>query len=349
MIEKTPYYLFDKKKFNNMVKKYQLYGKVYYPVKANDDKRILSIINYNDGCFEVDSLEHIRLLVDEYGFNPKKVLYSYPIKEQEDIKEAIKMGVNLFVIDSIDEYNKVISISTDVKLVIRINVLQILDNNLSPEKNKWGLNIDDAKKIFSYCKKKLMNVVGISFYIMAEIENQNAFEIVLKALISNFQGINIEFLNIGGGISLEQLDIINPLLETTKSVLNIQYIIFEPGRHLLNPCIDMVVRVTSIKHVNGNRLVFINAGIYNGLIDAVIKNKKYRIIDRKQNIYSNICTAYICGASSDISDTLGVYELREDLSVGDLLIIAECGAYSSVMQTHFYNKPDIQMITKQDG
>lgn len=346
MIEKTPYYLFDEEKFCCMIKEYQTYGKIYYPIKANDDEMIISIIKNNDCCFEVDSIEHIKLLVDNYEVSPHKLLYSFPIKEPSDIKEALKMGVNLFVVDSIDEYDKIVSISNEVKLIVRINVLQILNNKLSPEKDKWGLSLEDAKMLISYSKEKSINVVGMSFYIMSEIEDKNSFEIVLKKINSEFKDISIEFLDIGGGISLEQLSIINPLIETTKTLLNAKYIAFEPGRHLLNPCIEMVVSVTAIKYIKGNKLVFINAGIYNGLIDAVIKNKSYNIIDRKQNDHSILRVSYLCGSSSDISDTLGAYELREDLLVGDLLFIKECGAYSSVMQTRFYNKPHIQLTLK---
>lgn len=347
MLEKTPFYLFDEEKFCHMVKMYQTYGKIYYPVKANDDEMIISIIKDNNCCFEVDSIEHIKLLIDNYKVEPHKLLYSFPIKAQSDIKEALQMGVNLFVVDSMDEYNKIASISNKVRFVFRINVLQILNNNLSPEKDKWGLNLDDAKMLILLSRKGAINVVGISFYIMAEIENKNSFEIVLKKITSEFKDISVEFLNIGGGISLEQLNDINYLIETTKKSLNIEYVAFEPGRHLLNPCIEMVVSVTAIKYIKGNKLVFIDAGIYNGLIDAVVKNKKYCIIDRKQTDYSILSTSYICGSSSDISDTLGAYELREDLSVGDLLFIEECGAYSSVLQTCFYNKQHIDMVPKE--
>lgn len=346
MIEKTPCYLFDEEKFCHMIKKYQTYGKIYYPVKANDDEMIISIIRDNDCCFEVDSIEHIRLLVNHYEIPPHKLLYSFPIKGLLDIQEALEMGVALFVVDSIDEYNKITSLSKDAKLIVRINVLQILNNDLSPEKDKWGLSLEDAKMLISYSQKKSINVVGISFYIMAEIEDKNSFEIVFEKIISEFKGVGIDFLDIGGGVSLEQLNIIHSLIETTKTSINAKYIVLEPGRHLLNPCIEMAVRVTAIKNIKGNRLVFINAGIYNGLIDAVVKDKKYSIVDREQTDYSILSTAYLCGSSSDISDTLGAYELREDLSVGDLLFIEECGAYSSVMQTRFYDKSQIPIALK---
>jgi len=138
-------------------------------------------------------------------------------------------------------------------------------------------------------------------------------------------------------------------LETVRTTVGAKHIVLEPGRYLLNPCIDMVVSVTSVRNINANRLVFINAGIYTGLLDAVVKGKKYQVDDERQTSTSKLARAYICGSSSDISDTLGEYKLRADLAGGDTLIIKECGAYSAVMQTHFCGKDQVKMVLKGAG
>ena len=345
-MNKTPYYLFDKELFVSMVQEYKSYGDLFFPIKANDDSLVISALIENDCSFEVDSIEHMRMLIEEYNVSPERILYSYLIREIDDIRAAIEMGITYFVIDSVEEFNKVISISKDVSFYIRINVLHILDNNLPPEKNKWGLSVTDAKKLMFKIKEQAAGVSGISFYIASEINRKNSFEIILASLVSDFSGLSIKSLDIGGGVSLDTLKKIHPIIKDFQKCFSTKQLIIEPGRHLLNPCIDMVVTVMSIKYINGNRLIFINAGIYNGLIDAIVKEKKYSIIDQKQTNSSKLCQSYICGSSSDVSDTLGYYELREDLTVGDLLYIKDCGAYSSVMKTRFYNKSKIPLLLK---
>lgn len=347
MKNNTPYYLFDKDLFLNMLRKYQEYGKVYFPVKANDEREIISAIKDSNAAFEVDSIEHIQSLINEYNISVDNILYSFLIRKEEDIRLALSLGVRNFVIDSFDEYKKIISQSDKAKFVVRINVLEMLNQKVLPAQNKWGLNLSEAKQIINELRSRSTYVCGISFYIPAEIEHQQSFEIILKSLISNFKELDVDFINIGGGISLEQLDAFLPLLQDVKSAINAEDILIEPGRHLLNPCIDMVVSVTAIKLVNSNRLVFIDAGIYSGLIDCIVKNKKYRLEDKKINVDSVCSPAYICGSSSDISDTLGAYELRNDLSVGDLLYIKDCGAYSYVMQTNFYAKSKIKTFVEE--
>jgi len=346
MSARTPYYAFDRERFTALVRDYVNYGKVYFPVKANDDPLVISEINKNKCGFEVDSIEHIIKLIKKCGVSPEKLCYSYPIREDADIRWALKLGVRLFVVDSFEEYGKIIRRSSNAKFVVRINVVGILKDKLEHEQNKWGLSLPEAKSLISQIRKGRRNLAGVSFYITSEIHQEDAFEAVLNAIASNFANLGIEFINIGGGIALNKLKTMDSCLEKAKKTVGAKYIVLEPGRHLLNPCIDMVVSIVSIRKINANRLVFINAGIYTGLLDAVVKNKKFPIVDEQQKSTSTLVKAYICGSSSDISDTLGEYDLRADLAVGGMLVIKECGAYSAVMQTHFCGKDHVEMFLR---
>ena len=298
----TPFYQFNKDKFIYLLEKYQKTGTVYYPIKANDDSLIISIVRDHDCCFEVDSIEHIELLIDKFHINPQKILYSYLVRKKNDVIVAISKGIKYFVVDSIEEYEKILSISTNVKIIIRLNVLQMLNKDISPAHNKWGLSLKEAREILIKQNKEYSAVIGISFYIAAEAEYKDCFENVLNTISSNYKGFNINILNIGGGISVEHLEDLKEILAKTQKSIGAKNIFIEPGRYLLNPCIDLIVSIVAIKVVNHNRLIFIDAGIYNGLIDGVVKNKKYNVIDEKSTNESQLSTYYVCGSSSDISD-----------------------------------------------
>jgi len=344
---RTPYYLFDKGKFCSMIQEYLSHGKIFYPIKANDHPVVVSALCENCCNFEVDSIEHIKTLVTNYGVSTDRLLYSYPIREAPDIAEADKLGVRNYVVDSIDEYEKIVQLSSEAAFMVRLNTLQILESNLSPECDKWGLSIEDALRLIHRIQKDKRKLLGISFYITAEVNCTDAFERVLNSVAIHFLGLSVDYLNIGGGISLDTLKEINGSLQKAKNAIGAKKVILEPGRHLLDPCIDLMVSVVSIRNMCGNRLVFINAGIYHGLIDAIIKKRDYNIEDDNQSVGSQVEWSYVCGSSSDISDTLGKHLLRNDLAIGDQLTIKECGAYSSVMQTHFYGRARAEMVLKE--
>lgn len=339
----TPYYLFNEKRFATILETYQQIGDVYYPVKANDDDLIVEAAIKNSCCFEVDSIAHIRMLVNEKGVDASRILYSYPIREEKDIKEAVILGIKKFVVDSIDEYVKINRYLDDGEFLIRLNVVDILGSDLPPHKNKWGLSVQDAQRLIKKINYDGKPVLGISFYLFEDIAKPKMLKLILKKVSKEFAGFSLKCLNIGGGFSAQELAEFKNLIDDTRLNIGAERIIVEPGRFLLNPCIDMIVSVIAIKKVGASRLVFINAGIYSGLIDVVIKGRRFDICDFEKESIGNYESTLVCGDSSDVSDFLGEYELRSNLKVRDQLMIKECGSYSNVMQTNFYKKGRIEM------
>jgi ornithine decarboxylase len=352
----TPYYKFDKSKFEAIVRAYQAIGEVYYPIKANDNELVVNVAMESSCSFEVDSIEHLKMLICKKGLNPDRLLYSYPIREVRDIKDAFKLNVRKYVVDSVEEYNKVVSIVKNALFFVRLNIADLLKFNLRSTQNKWGLSIDHAKDLIHKIRENGNDVIGISFYLFKEVVDSSTpkdrlekLEKTLRSLIDNFSGLDIQYLNIGGGISPDNVKNIENTLNRAKAAIGAKYAIIEPGSPLLDPCIDMVVSVIAIKRINGSNVVFINSGIYRGLIDVIIKGKRFDIFDFKNCDGKDQENTLVCGSSSDVIDFLGEYELRTDLKVGDRLIVKGCGAYSSVMQTGFYKKNSIKMIISEDS
>ena len=341
---RAPYYLFDQKKFKNLIMDYKNIGEIYYPIKSNDDPLIIEFLIQEGCCFEVDSIEHIKQLITVYHLDPIRILFSYPILEQDDIIQANKFGIKKFVVDTQEEYENICSIISSPSFIVRLNAVEVLGPNYSPPHNKWGMTIDNAKALIDQIRAKNQDVIGISFYLFKEIVSPQSLKNMLAAIRGEFYGYDLRFLNIGGGISPCDINKVNKDLCKTKEAIGASDVIIEPGTPLLNPCIDMIVSVTAIRYINGCRFIFINSGIYRGLIDTIIKQRHFDIQDEGVMQNSDFVKTIVCGASSDVSDCLGEYNLRSNLRVGDQLIIKECGAYSKVMQTCFCQKEHIPMI-----
>jgi diaminopimelate decarboxylase len=182
---------------------------------------------------------------------------------------------------------------------------------------------------------------------MYEVNQKDAFDVVLQSIASTFSGVHMDVIDIGGGINIDTLERLSALLKDVLSSVGAKRIIIEPGRHLVDPCIEMSVSIIAIKEVFNNRLIFINSGIYSGLLDVILKQKRFEIIDPNHSEHSILKDTIICGSSSDVSDMIGVYMIRNDIKVGDRLIIKNCGAYSAVMQTNFYGRKSIRMVVSK--
>lgn len=346
---KSPCYLFDKSEFKKAIQEYKTMGEVFYPVKSNDDDLIINTVIEESCCFEADSIEHIKLLINNYHVDSQKILYSYPIREKEDIIESNILGINNYVIDSESEYEKICEVVKEPNFYVRLNAVDILDNNYPAFQNKWGLSIENAKKLIQRIRVQNHKVIGISFYLFSEIVSFDSLKKMLNRIKVEFINYNIKYLNIGGGVFPSEINKLDKVLCDTKKAIGAKNIIIEPGTPLLNSCIDMVVSITAIRNINNHRFIFINSGIYNGLIDVIIKKRHFIIEDTILENKSNKIHTIVCGCSSDVSDCLGEYHLRANLSVGDQLIIKGCGAYSAVMQTNFYRKKPILMMIKDEN
>jgi len=345
----TPYYIFDKAKFISLVKDYQQNADIYYPLKANDDDKIIDTLIELSSCFETDSLKHIKMIINK-GISPEQILYSYPLRDLNDVECAVKLGIKKFVVDSTDEYIKITKFITNGLFFIRLNVIEILGLKFSSEQNKWGLSVYEAKKLIDTISRDNGKVIGLSFYVFKEISERTTDTLtrLLATIRDNFEDYKFDFLNVGGGISSVELSELKNIVKSTQKIIGAKKIIIEPGRPLLDPCIDMVVSVIAIKKMNNTKMIFINSGIYNGLIDIIIKRRNYVVehFDRSADECEE--ETLICGSSSDISDFLGSFQISKNIKVGDKLIIKETGAYSSVMQTNFCGKDRIKMILKDD-
>lgn len=337
----TPYYIFNEKKFQELILKYKHFGEVFYPIKANDNSLIIERIIREDCSFEVDSIEHIKLLIKKYKVHPDKIIYSFPLKKSYHIVTASKLGVTKFVVDCMEEYNNIHIHAKNAVYLLRINANSVV-GGLNSMQDKWGFSVSDIEEAYRTIIANKDKVLGISFYLSAEINNLENFVRVFNAIeASNIR--NIEVIDIGGGVSVEMLKKLDDKLLAFRQRVGFTHLYIEPGRNLLDPCIDFVVSVIARRPANdGKNFLFIDAGIYNGLLDVIIKKKHFDIVEEGVNAKKS--SFYVCGFSSDVSDLIGEYELNSDIKVGDKLTFKNCGAYSAVMSTRFYANKKVSMF-----
>jgi len=332
--DKTPFFIFRKEEFRKLFKHFSQFGKVFYPVKANDHIEVLKEVEALSGCFEVDGIYHIERLLS-IGVSPEKLQFSIPIKKPNGVKKALKYGVNRFIIDTEEEYLKIGQNRKNIQFIIRVSIADIL-NIKEVCYNKWGIPIKRAIELANIIENDGNHFLGISFYLSQEIYNSENFSTVLDCIAKNFKGRSLSVLDIGGGLDDSFSSNFHNKIKEIKELLNIDTIIVEPGRNLLDPCIDMVVSVIGTAKRGDNMWAYIDAGIYSGLLDYVIKDKVFEIsiLDRTEPS-SKTYKYLLSGPTSDALDFLGEYSFKKQLNAGDKLIIKNCGAYTFVLGTHF--------------
>lgn len=328
---KTPYYSFRKEKItaNYLCFKDILFvDKLFYALKPNGEEEVLNVLNEVNANFEVASVGEFKKLKN-IGVESNRIICSLPIKPVEWLKELYDAGVDYFVFDNIDEYNKLRKYAPRSRKIIRIDINDIVQDTI-----EYGISFDSFMK-YSDCQ--LSDISGITFYI----SHNHRIDKLLKVLdycdvILGYLGHN-KIINIGGNYRLPHdletgfYERLNRRLKGLKQKHKC-VIYAEPGRSIVKDAGSLITRVECVKAKDRVIYVYIDAGIPTGISYApqVIKN-----IEGSGDVASEEQTYHFYDITCS-HRILFTYRTKEVYSVGDILELKDFGCYSISKASQFH-------------
>lgn len=315
-------------------------SRIFYSIKANSDKRVLEIVSRAGLDFDIATSGELKML-KELGVMANRIIYSAPTKLSNDIREAYEYGVNLFAFDSEIEVDKLTKFAPGSQVVLRL----VVDNEGSewPLARKFGVEGDEVIKLSRYAESKGLHVAGLTFHVGSQNTKKLAWSWALERVWASWlelkrQGINIQFINIGGGFPVVYSKSVVALSDIAKSILSYKDKLFgkdidiwvEPGRGLVAESGFLLTSVINRARRASGDWLYLDAGVFNGLYEAVegfrfpiYTNAKGR--RRKRFV--------LCGPSCDSMDK--VMEdalLPSGVTYGDKLLFCCAGAYTTAME-----------------
>ena len=152
---------------------------ICYALKANSNLSVVKKLASLESGADCVSLGEIKRAILA-GIPPYKIIYSGVGKQEEEIKEAIKLGILFINIESKAELFKVESIakSLNTKARISIRVNPDIDPQTHPyistglKENKFGIEIQEAKSLYLHThKSEFLEPIGIHFHIGIKLTN----------------------------------------------------------------------------------------------------------------------------------------------------------------------------------
>ncbi|SEN21107.1 type III PLP-dependent enzyme [Nitrosomonas marina] len=324
----------------------------HYAVKANPDRRVLQALIEEGAGFEIASIAELDLLL-ELGVPAAEIFYSNPMKSRAYLNYAASKGVEWYVIDSIEELQKINSVKVDAKLYLRIDTPNIGSD--WPLAGKFGTHLADVAHIIHEAARLKADLAGITFHVGSQCRNPQNWRVGIERAISVFDemrkaGLDPRLLNIGGGYPVRHLKPI-PSIEIIASVVNeaiaelpehIQ-IIAEPGRYLVSDSAYFVCQVVGTATRSEKRWMYWDAGMFGGMIE-ITEGLNYEILsDRSGN-----CVPWsVAGPTCDSVDILmRDVMLPADIQEGDLIYIPNTGAYTTAYASNFngFPLPDVHVV-----
>lgn len=339
-----PYLLIDKAKLKQKV--YSIgknirNSKVFYAVKANPDIEILKLIKSLGIGFEIASEGELNIL-SSLGVGREMIISSNPIKSFRFLRMASDCGVSYFAVDSEDEIEKLREYSPNCNVYVRLSVPN--EGSEWPLSKKFAVELDEAEELLMLAKKKKLNPVGITFHVGSQCTNVYNWNAALdKAKIlwdrAEVRGIRLSVLNIGGGYPIRYTKNVVNITTIEKNVDKLIYdkfpkntkIFIEPGRAVVGDAGIFVSKVIGKAKRADEDWLYIDVGVFNGLMESVGGIKYSYIVEGSRQIKKWT----LAGPSCDSFDVIDKDIFLPEPKVGNILLILSSGAYTISYASEF--------------
>lgn len=364
--------------WNEIKSKYQrltgafdsLRHRIHYAVKANSNRHILSRFAAIGAGFDVVSGGELER-VSRAGGAMRKTVFSGVGKTQEEISFALKIGVASLHIESAAELERVTDIAR--RLGITAPISMRVNPDVDPEthpyiatgmkENKFGLPSRQVRALLQeYQHNERLHIRGLACHIGSQIQAIEPYRDGLTSLIDLAEnlardGIEIETLNIGGGMSIRyededpfDFDEFGAMVAEVLVERNADYEIqLEPGRALVGDAGALLTKVEYLKQaaepdyrdfavVDAAMNDLIRPSLYGAYHDVQRVDENLKGIRRDWEIVGPICES---------GDFLAKNR-KLTLASNDLLAIMDTGAYVSTMESNYNSRLRIPEVLIED-
>lgn len=315
--------------------------KIYYAVKSNPDPRILEKLIDLGSRFDVASDGEI-LSLDAMGVEPDRLIYANPVKTASGFAACRNTGVSKFTFDSESEIRKMATAVPGGTVLLRIRV----DNSTAHVdlNKKFGAHPDDAMQLVKMAKAYGLDMAGLCFHVGSQATSPDAYLQAIKICSDIFQqareqGIELRILDIGGGFPIpaghEHIDVDAMTLAISTGLQEYfpnTEIWAEPGRFICGTAVNLITRVIGTQVRNNQQWYFLDEGLYGTFSGVIFDHWDFELETFKNG---PLIPATFAGPSCDSLDIMFRDKLTVPLELDDLILVPNCGAYTSASATVF--------------
>ncbi len=334
---------------------------VCFSAKANASLAILKLLSrLGSGLDIVSGGELFRGL--RAGIAPDKIVYSGVGKKPEEIDFALRSGILMFNIESLDELELINRRAGEFgkKAPIAIRVNPDVDAKTHPyistglKKNKFGIDVVTALEAYKAARTlENVAVVGIDCHIGSQITDLRPFTDALESLKDLIEeltrlGIDIRYLDMGGGLGITYDKEIPPAPdEYARAIVSALRglpvkLILEPGRVIVGNAGILVTRLLYRKMGIEKNFLVVDAGM-NDLMRPTLYQAFHAIQPVVYNTAQKL-TADVVGPICETGDFLARDREIADVRNGDLLAVMSAGAYGFSMSSTYCSRPRVAEV-----
>jgi diaminopimelate decarboxylase len=331
-------------------------GLICYSVKANSNLKILSLLREAGAGFDIVSGGELARVL-RASADAGRVVFSGVGKTVAEVDAGLAAGILMFNVESGGELDlieaRARALGKRAQVSIRVNPDVVAETHpyISTGQiiHKFGVSKDEAMELYRRAaRSEHLAVRGVACHIGSQILEIEPFLKALDEILSVAQelraeGIEVEFLDLGGGYGIRYADesplAMDRLMEAlaTRTRGTSYRLIIEPGRALVGDAGVLLTRVLYVKRSPQKNFIVVDAGM-NDLMRPTLYGSYHEIVPVEPRPREKL-TADVVGPLCETGDFLAQDREMPDVAPGDLLAILTVGAYGYVLASNYNTRP----------
>ncbi|HLS05420.1 MAG TPA: hypothetical protein VK036_03890, partial [Wenzhouxiangella sp.] len=220
--------------------------------------------------------------------------------------------------------------------------------------SKFGIPLAELDEALALCRAHDIEIVGLHAHTGSGIMHPANWHRSLEVLGEAARRIDsVRFVNIGGGLGVPErpdslpLDLATlngGLAQLRKKLPPSVELWIEPGRYIAAPAGVLLARVTQTKTKGDQHYVGIATGM-NSLIRPALYGAWHEIVNLSRLQEPGSRVSNVVGPICETGDILGLDRLLPETGEGDVMLIANAGAYGAVMASNYNLRPPASEYT----
>jgi bifunctional diaminopimelate decarboxylase / aspartate kinase len=320
---------------------------VFYAMKANFDARILATVHRLGASFECVSPGEIRRVLELFpDIDRKRILFTPNFAPRRDYEWGLEQGVwltldNLFVLRAWGPT------FAGREVFIRVDTGQGRGHHehvrTAGVHSKFGVPLFEMAELAELVAKLGVTVVGLHAHTGSGVLAADAWGDTAERLLELTEVLrDVRYLDLGGGLGVPEkpgqapLDLgkLEGILGAVKDRAPGKQTWLEPGRFIVAQAGVLLAQVTQTKGKGDMQYVGVSTGM-NSLIRPALYGAYHEIVNLTRIDEAATEVVTVVGPICETGDRLGSDRLMPQAAEGDVLLIANAGAYGHVMSSRY--------------
>lgn len=331
--------------------------RVYYAIKANSHPAILRVVEaagLNFECVSPGEIEHVLEALP--GLDRRRILFTPNFAPRAEYESGFTSDVWV-TLDNLYPLRAWTDAFAGREIFLRLDTGQGRGHHehvrTAGAQSKFGIPLFELDEVRELTERGGARVVGLHAHTGSGILQADNWRNVAATLIEVAQSFpDVRTLDVGGGLGVPEKpgqDVLDmPALDASLAELKTahpQYELWlEPGRYVVAEAGVLLTRVTQTKGKGDVRYVGVSTGM-NSLIRPALYGAYHEIANLSRLGDKPDHVVNVVGPICETGDKLGTDRLLPPCREGDVLLIANTGAYGRVMSSRYnFREPAPEIV-----